>query len=230
MKFKNWGGLEMSLGLTLLFAVIFVLFPRVDLTVSGWFFDPARGFYLGAVPVLVALRETVWTVSELIFVVILLSMIGGAIWPRVKLLPVREGAFALASLFLGPGLLVNGILKAHWGRARPNSVEEFGGTLSYSPPLVPSDQCLNNCSFVSGEASLVVTTALVLILLSLPRVSVRRGRWVIGVLGVIATATSLLRIFFGGHFLSDVIFAALISAVIVFALHRLIVRKAPAKA
>lgn len=225
MKFRYNGALEVSLALTFVFGVFFIVFGRLDLVISGWFYDPATGFYLADVPILKTYREAIWLISELVFVVILISMVAGFIWPRVKLLAVREASFALASLFLGPGLLVNGILKAYWGRARPHSVEDFGGTLIYTPPLEPAQQCLSNCSFVSGEASLVVTTALVLILLAAPRMKPAALRATSWALGFIAVTTSALRILFGGHFFSDVVFAALFSAIVVFALHRLIIQR-----
>lgn len=224
MKHVRFGGLEVSVALTVIAAAIFILFPRVDLAVSAAFYDPARGFYLGQVPALKIFREIVWTGSELIFLGVLAVLIAGAIRARWRLLPLREAGFAVAAVVLGPGLVVNAGLKAYWGRARPRDVLEFGGGLHYSPPLQISDQCTSNCSFVSGEASMIVATALIIYLIAAPRVSVTARWWMAIALGVIATATSALRVLFGGHFLSDVIFAALISAVIVFAMYRVFFR------
>ena len=60
----------------------------------------------------------------------------------------------------GPGLVVNGVLKAFWGRARPSQILEFGGAAQFTPPVQIADQCARNCSFVSGEASGVTMLAI----------------------------------------------------------------------
>ncbi len=220
MRQIRFGGLEISVVLTVIAAAFFLLFPRLDLSVSALFYDPARGFYLESDPALAIFREIMWTGSELIFLGFLALLILGALRARWRFLPLRETGFAVTSVVLGPGLLVNAGLKAYWGRARPHDVTEFGGALSYSPPLEISDQCQSNCSFVSGEASMIVATALILYLIGAPRVSGRARLWLAISLTVLAAATSALRILFGGHFLSDVIFAGLFSAIIVFAMQR----------
>src|SRR5262249_20420627 len=43
----------------------------------------------------------------------------------------REATLVLLTLVLGPGLLVNGVLKDHWNRPRPRDVVEFGGPWHY---------------------------------------------------------------------------------------------------
>ena len=50
-------------------------------------------------------------------------------------------------------LLVNALLKDHWGRARPNETTLFGGDGAFSGPFVIAGQCARNCSFVSGEGA-----------------------------------------------------------------------------
>lgn len=121
--------------------------------------------------------------------------------------PVRS-LVLLASFAIGPGLLANVVLKDHWGRARPREVVEFGGKLRFSPPLVPSNECRDNCSFVSGEAASVYTPFFAGALL------VPQFRAVFLAGGVLAgTAAGLVRISTGGHFLSDVLFAGVFMAI-----------------
>ena len=62
--------------------------------------------------------------------------------------------YLLTSLLLGPGLVVESFLKTFSGRARPKEIIEFGGEATFSSALVFSDQCLRNCSFVSGHAAI----------------------------------------------------------------------------
>ena len=73
---------------------------------------------------------------------------------------------------LGPGLVVNGILKEHWGRARPRDVTQFGGDRRFTPALVIADQCERNCSFSAGHPS----AGFALAALAYASIS-RRRRW-----------------------------------------------------
>jgi lipid A 4'-phosphatase len=113
----------------------------------------------------------------------------------------RGWAFAGAVFALGPGLLVNGLFKAHWGRPRPRHLTQFGGSMDHMPPFLPGGTCPSNCSFPSGEASAMFALAFVVLLL-FPG---RRG----AILTAFAMAglMALLRVGQGGHFLSDVLIA-----------------------
>jgi lipid A 4'-phosphatase len=115
-------------------------------------------------------------------------------------------ALLLIVLAIGPGLIVNGILKEHWGRARPRDVTQFGGTRSFTPALVIADQCERNCSFSAGHPS----AGFALAALGYAYLSRRRRRGAI----LAATGFGLLigfaRVAAGAHFLSDVLFSGLI--------------------
>ena len=76
------------------------------------------------------------------------------ILPRRKLLiSGRAILFLMATLALGPGLLVNVLLKDHWGRPRPVDVTQFGGDQHFVAWWDPRGECPNNCSFVSGDVA-----------------------------------------------------------------------------
>lgn len=62
-------------------------------------------------------------------------------------------AFIVLAGALGPGLAVNLGFKDHWQRARPYQVQEFGGAQQFTRATVMTDQCNNNCSFVSGHVA-----------------------------------------------------------------------------
>ena len=119
---------------------------------------------------------------------------------RPSLIPPRASLFLLSTLALGPGLLVNLILKDHWGRPRPMMVDVFGGDAPYVEVWRITDYCAPNCSFVAGEGSSAIwLTGLALVV---------PPRWRLTtalVTGVYALLLSLNRIAFGGHFLSDVL-------------------------
>ena len=111
----------------------------------------------------------------------------------------RMAAFLLAVLFVGPGLIVNGVWKEHWGRARPFETQNFGGEHQYTPPMQPAQECDTNCSFVSGHA------AMGFYWLSLAWVLKRRYWLVVGL--VLGSFVGLGRILQGNHFLSDIVFS-----------------------
>jgi lipid A 4'-phosphatase len=142
-------------------------------------------------------------------------------------LPPRKALYVLLCLLLGPGLLVNVVLKDNWGRARPSQTVEFGGTQAYSPPFTRSDQCVRNCSFVSGEVSLGFWW--------LAFAFAAPGRYRTGLAAVaIATGTffGLIRVAEGGHFLSDAVMSALLTAAVCALLRDLMAldRAPPARA
>lgn len=122
--------------------------------------------------------------------------------------------FMLAVLVVGPGIVANLILKDNVGRARPRDVIEFGGTKAFTPPLVLSQECPRNCSFVSGEASSMFAAFFALALL-LPQY--RLGLLAAGL--ATGTLAGAIRILQGAHFLSDVLFAGLFMALTVSLLH-----------
>jgi lipid A 4'-phosphatase len=145
--------------------------------------------------------------------------------PRSRLL-VRPRAtlFVLATFALGPGLIVNGILKEHWGRARPRALSEFGGDAIFSPAWWISDQCARNCSFVSGEAAAAFCLVALVFLVR----KEQRPAMLVFTLSFAATV-SLTRIAVGAHFLSDVLIAWLITLCVMIALDRVVLKGLPGK-
>lgn len=195
-----------------------VAVPQVDLMVSGWFFEPPNLFYLRNVPLLEAIRRG--TPPVVVGVAVGVGLVGLAalvLKKRLFGLDGRRGFYLLATLALGPGLLANGILKEFWGRARPTTIHEFGGSRLFSPALIPSDQCTHNCSFVSGHAA-AAFWAISFALLAPPR-------WRPAALAAALVCGGLMgfvRVAQGGHFLSDVVYAGALVFAVSWGLHRLI--------
>jgi lipid A 4'-phosphatase len=200
--------------LFLAFAVLMLAVPQLDLDLSGLFYTPGAGFEI---------RDQLWerviyrSVSVLM-VTVNLGLI--ALW----LLNRRTGrgllgfdgrklAFLLCLLALLPGLLVNQVLKEHWGRARPADVTEFGGQSRFTPAFVHSDQ--EGGSFCSGHAA----AAFYLVAVA-ATVFGTRSRWV-----ALAVLYALLvgfgRFAAGGHFISDVITSGFLVLFGYLVLHRL---------
>lgn len=198
---------------------LFLLFPAIDLAVSGLFFSAGEGFAASQNPALKAFRKS----SDTVLTVLVLGLVGRLVWMFAKqgseaFMAVRRTCYLLVALAVGPGLVVNGILKSHWGRPRPVAVDMFGGDAPYQSVWRMSDWCQNNCSFVSGEASSSLWFVAALVLVP------ARYRVAVGIPVVTyAVLLSANRIAFGGHFLSDVVLSWTISGLVFAALYRLMV-------
>ncbi len=188
-------------------AAVLVAFPVLDLAVSGVFYDPAQGFWLKSHPLARFIYDLVPWVSRAILAGLILFLLGGWVLYRQHAAFTRRrraALFLLLVALVGPVLLVNGVFKEHWGRARPSQVVEFGGSKQFTRAAIPADQCAKNCSFVSGHASVgfyVLALAFVW-----PR---RRALW-LGIGTGAGLVVGLVRIVQGGHFLSDVLFAGIV--------------------
>jgi lipid A 4'-phosphatase len=110
-------------------------------------------------------------------------------------------AFLVLAGILGPGIVVNWGFKDHWQRARPYQVENFGGTQQFTRAAVMTDQCNNNCSFVSGHVACgFFFTSLVLIH--------RRRKVTWAIIGSVAgLAIGFARMSDMAHWFSDVLWA-----------------------
>lgn len=196
--------LRIAGGVFALLAVLFVAFPEIDLAASGVFHRDGRwSFSGGNWPLFELLYRGTPRIGQALLVILAGGLLLGQI-KRLRWLHARRAVFGflLAAALLGPVLLVDATLKDGWHRARPATVEAFGGPLKFTPAFVPTDQCPKNCSFVSGH---VATAAFVMAFGWLAAPAVRR-RWLLASLasgGLLA----VVRISAGGHFLSDTIFA-----------------------
>ena len=106
-------------------------------------------------------------------------------------------------------------MKDHLHRPRPIHVREFGGHDEFRPWYRFDGACRKNCGFASGEASSAFWMVAPALLAPPPfRAPAIAAALAFGV------AASALRMAFGGHFLSDVLFGGLISLIVVFAVRR----------
>ena len=207
---------QQVLTLSAMAAVVFVIFgawPGLDLWVSGLFFASKTGFDGFASSGWNQLRLAIWRLSELVLALSILAYLTQLLVPFPLLRATRRlSGFAALLYLLGPGLLVDVLLKPFWGRARPAQVSEFGGTLAFSPPHVLSHQCTSNCSFVAGEMAGAVALAVVLFLVvdrMKGRISLSHRRIVQGLILLVPLFVGVQRIAAGRHFLSDVLLSTI---------------------
>ena len=199
---------------------LFWFAPGIDLFVSGLFYDPQHGFTLAAWP---PLREFTASIRWITWAILLVAA-AGAVWLRLAGRPLwrldrNALIFLVAALAIGPGILVNTVLKDHWGRARPYQIEAFGGSHQFTPAPLPADQCSRNCSFVSGHAALGFSLVGFAFLLPAGR---RRNLALAAALSF-GALVGLARIAAGHHFLSDIVDAGLIVVATSWLLHRWLV-------
>ncbi|MCV6585923.1 MAG: phosphatase PAP2 family protein [Marinibacterium sp.] len=202
--------------------VIFGLVPGIDLAVSGLFFDDASGrFPLDHHGGLATLRRLLWDATYVIAAVVLALSAQAALSRQPGAVPARFWAFASSFVVLGPVVIVNLGLKEYWGRARPAEIAQFGGDAQFTRPWQITDQCLGNCSFVSGEAASMAAAALLVGLVVWASVPApRRRAWLIA-LGTLVVLTALMRVMKGRHFLSDVLWSVLLMSTLAWGLGRL---------
>ena len=201
--------------------LVFAVDPALDLQAAGFFRDAvARPEWRPLLRTLALLRalEPLVTFAAAAPAVLVLAM--KALRPRSPMpISSRAALFVIVTLALGPGLLVNGILKESWNRPRPGEVTEFGGNLGFVPWWDPRGGCDSNCSFVSGETSSAVW-------LTAPAI-VAPPPWRLLALGaalVYAIGIGFMRLLTGGHFPSDVMFAAVFTGLVLWAVHGLLYR------
>lgn len=205
--------------LTLLLASLFLALPEIDIAFSRLFFSqsPAGSigeFWLSNSPVLKFFFWFVDAVSRIVLLFVVVITVYYAIKKHPRFL---ASSILSVGLVLGPVVVVNGVFKDHWDRARPRQVVEFGGSQKFTPAWVVSDQCIRNCSFTSGHAA-AGFSFVVAHFVAASRIWI----WIGIIFGAI---TGLTRIMVGAHFLSDVIFSFfivyLISALVAYLFSRI---------
>jgi lipid A 4'-phosphatase len=149
------------------------------------------------------LNYVLWAVSLLLVFLLLLRLLH----PSLQKIKLKGVIYFLCVLIIVPVLIINVVFKDHFGRPRPRDVQQFGGSHVFQPAWSISRECDTNCSFVCGDCSAVfVFWAL------LPFFKTRRGKLIGGsVIFLLGCYYGLIRIGQGGHFLSDVVFSALLT-------------------
>jgi membrane-associated PAP2 superfamily phosphatase len=119
--------------------------------------------------------------------------------------PLRKQAvFVLLCIVLGPGLIINVLLKEQFGRARPREIVEFGGTHQFTQFWQPGEAGTNS-SFPSGHAAIAFAAMTPWFVLRERRRRVAAGFLGLGLL--FGSLVGVARILQGGHFPSDILWA-----------------------
>ena len=202
-------GLWLTIALLVVTAAIFALWPELDLATARFFYG-ADGF--AGHTALERAARAFFNVTPFVILAVFAALYAlrraGIALPYAP--SGRALIFLIVTMAVGPGMIVNLGLKDHAHRPRPVQTQDFGSKFEFRPVGRFDGGCRKNCSFVSGEASEAFWMVAPASLAPPPFRAVAIG----GAL-VFGVATSLLRMAFGGHYLSDVILAALLTIAIV---------------
>lgn len=178
--------------------------PEIDAAVARFFWSPADAGPSGA-------HSTARAVAR-IFPIVLCAAVSinlatQAVRNRARAgLALRRIAFLIATIGLGPGILVNGLIKERSHRPRPSQTTQVAGVGAEFRPFYSFDgACHRNCSFSSGEAAAAFWTTAPALLAPAPSQAIA----VAAALGF-GIVVSLMRMAAGAHYLSDVAFSALL--------------------
>ncbi len=222
--FSRYWELGIILGLLILGVVasLLVELNGWDLALSSHFFvsGSAHGGWVSA-------HEQPWRLLYEYGEIPPILLAVGAVWlyraaqsGKVRRAYAKPCLVFILTMALGPGLLVNGILKNDWGRPRPADITAFGGSSPYLKvwqPGVPG----GGKSFTCGHCSVGFAVA--------------SGASFYGmnpILGTIALVGGIVygvllgaaRIVQGGHFLTDVIWSGVLVLSLAAGLHFLVFR------
>ncbi len=196
-----------------------LLYP-IDIDLARWFYQPPGAVRIWPYGELEpwAILNKADTALTLLLAGIGLLLLLGSLRPKWRFIRLHA-AFIILSLLIGPGLLVNGVFKDHWGRPRPREIKAFGGKLNYRPPLLKGSG--PGRSFPSGHASVAFDY---LVFWFICR---RKRRWAVpALLGglTLGGVMSFARLAAGAHFLSDVIWSAGLTYLVSLILYYFILR------
>ena len=200
--FKDFSVILLIMGLlTLVFRL-----TDADIALQRWFYSPEKGWLLQFHPFWDFIyRFGIFPGYFLAFAG--LVMITLSYW-NVKYINYRKASMVLIfTMLVGPGLIVNLLLKDHTGRPRPREITEFGGTEKF---ICVCEKGTTNegKSFPCGHCSMGFYLAIPYLFLRNRKKVLASSVLAAGVgYGIII---GIARMMAGGHFASDVLWAGLI--------------------
>lgn len=187
-----------------LVATLLAWLTPVDLFLARLFFDVDYGWPVGRTP----LFRFAYNFGQLLGflpAIVAACVLAASLRDRRLVRWRRASLFAILTLAIGPGLLVNAIFKEEWNRPRPRQVQEFGGSYRYERPLAIGTPGEGKNSFPSGHAAMgfIFTTPYFLLLSRRPLAA--KAWLAFGIaLGLFIGCARMAQ---GAHWLSDVIWS-----------------------
>src|SRR5215469_16102618 len=207
-----------------------VLFANgaLDIVAARWFYHPesADPWPLAReLPWRLLYRAATWITASL--VIGALAVLAASLAPAARTWR-RPAVLVLLSVAIGPGLLGNALFKDHWQHPRPRDLVELGGALHYVPsPLIGTQ---GGASFPCGHCTVGFMYASGWWIWKRRRPAWARASLVVGL--TIGVLLGVGRMAAGAHFLSDIVWSAVLALGVVHFLHSRVLgaKRAPAGA
>lgn len=223
-----------SITLSGLIVVLLAYNPTIDINCSYTFYDHDLGFiYRNNFFVQFLFHLIPWLTISSSCILLIFYFVARYLQ---NILLQKSIIYIIFTALIGPGFVVNYILKEYMGRARPVQVKEFGGNRSFTNALHIANQCEHNCSFSSGHAAMGYSYTSIAYAMSLyaQRKSNSNKLKILNKLSfnmyinctyifgiILGSIVGVSRILMGGHFLSDVVASCFIILTINHALYLL---------
>jgi membrane-associated PAP2 superfamily phosphatase len=209
----NRTGLFIALSLSLIIGLLFGIFPELDLKLAALFYDAAtKSFPLKLDALAAFARDAAMWIAWAFLLPAIVALIVKFVRPdRPLLVRGRTVVFLLVTMLLSAGILTNLTFKSFWGRPRPVVVTQFNGPQEFVAWWDPRGSCARNCSFFSGEGATAFWT--------FAPAALTPPQWrplAYAAATLFGTATSVLRMAFGGHFFTDVAIAGLVTFLVIW--------------
>jgi lipid A 4'-phosphatase len=193
----------------LIFSIIFglltipFLVSNLDIILQQPFYNAVQGWYLMNIPFWDFLYK--YGIFLGYFVALgALILVSLTYWKKSLIVWRKAAWFMLFVMVVGPGILVNGTFKEHWGRPRPREITEFNGKDNYTKVWVKGDT--KGKSFPCGHASMGFYLSIPFLFL---RNRHKKWAWALLIFGTLyGGLIGYARMVAGGHFASDVVWAA----------------------
>jgi len=217
-------GLAIIIGL-FAFGVVATAFLQAtgwDLSLSARFYTPG-GAYGGWTLARHSPWDLIYDYGEYpmwILIVVALALCVSALSGRVSRGYLKPSLVIILTAALGPGILVNGILKPGWGRPRPSEVKIMSGDQEYRKVWEPGGPGQGR-SFTCGHCAMAYSMTSAVAFYPLHPVIA-----VAALVGGIAygTAAGMARLVQGGHFATDALWSGVLVLMLVTALYYLVFR------
>lgn len=195
-----------ALGALLAVSLLFYYIPQVDLWVSGQLYLGKGKFLFSDNALAAFFHKPVDRALRYGFLGTLIAYLLARVSPfKVPQNWCEKLNFVFISTFVSVVIIINGVFKEFWGRARPAQITEFGGKADFTPAWQIAHECHSNCSFSSGHAGMAACIGLLAIFLP---AKFRKPYLFFAV--IFYAVASFMRMAVGGHFLSDVMISGLI--------------------
>jgi lipid A 4'-phosphatase len=188
-----------------LLALLFRMFPNIDIAAGSLFFSENGDFLLADSPLGYAVYYGVDAAAALtavffaVFIFISFLKRKTVLWGLPRLFVI----YLALCYIIGCGLIVNMLLKDRMGRPRPFQTTYFMGKAEFAPAFKITQFGGKYASFVSGHAAF----GFFWLALAFPMKNPSRRRRYLSIGIFLGTVIGLVRMMQGKHFLSDVVFS-----------------------